>query len=283
MKEAGGRMFVGGSFTKVTNNTGGSINRKFLAAFDLNTGAWISSCKPTLNGRVCDMDVSSDGGLLIAGDFTQVNGNPVASGLAKLNPSTCQLNTNFRVRITKDGGRGMVRTIDLLGDRLFLGGQFNGVAVNGGRVAPAPNTYEVNAISGQVGGWRPQTNGTVFDINASERGDRVYIAGWFTKINGVAGEPYATRSSDGAPLTGPVPRSSCPRPEGPASGRSGWPGRYGARCARTPTGPTPGPPPPCGMQKVLCRLRWDTSEPHLPGLATPTLSLIHISEPTRPY
>lgn len=202
MKEAGGRMFVGGSFTKVTNNTGGSINRKFLAAFDLNTGAWISSCKPTLNGRVWDMDVSSDGGLLIAGDFTQVNGNPVASGLAKLNPSTCQLNTNFRVRITKDGGRGMVRTVDLLGDRLFLGGQFNGVAVNGGRVAPAPNTYEVNAISGQVGGWRPQTNGTVFDINASERGDRVYIAGWFTKINGVAGEPYATRSSDGAPLTG---------------------------------------------------------------------------------
>lgn len=140
MKEAGGRMFVGGSFTKVTNNTGGSINRKFLAAFDLNTGAWISSCKPTLNGRVWDMDVSSDGGLLIAGDFTQVNGNPVASGLAKLNPSTCQLNTNFRVRITKDGGRGMVRTIDLLGDRLFLGGQFNGVAVNGGgsRRRPTP-------------------------------------------------------------------------------------------------------------------------------------------------
>ena len=43
-------------------------------------------------------------------------------------------------------------------------------------------------------------NKTVYDILAV--GDRVYIAGWFTKINGVAGEPYATRSSDGAPLTG---------------------------------------------------------------------------------
>ncbi len=48
------------------------------------------------------------------------------------------------------------------------------------------------------------------------------------------------------------------------------PGRYGARCDFTATGPTPGPPPPCGMQKVLCRFRCDTSEPYLPGLATPT-------------
>src|SRR5688500_14042328 len=47
-------------------------------------------------------------------------------------------------------------------------------------------------------------------------------------------------------------------------------GRNGARCDFTAHGPTPGPPPPCGMQKVLCRLRCDTSEPHLPGLATPT-------------
>ena len=36
------------------------------------------------------------------------------------------------------------------------------------------------------------------------------------------------------------------------------------------TGPTPGPPPPCGMQKVLCRFRCETSQPYLPGLATPT-------------
>jgi hypothetical protein len=36
------------------------------------------------------------------------------------------------------------------------------------------------------------------------------------------------------------------------------------------TGPTPGPPPPCGMQKVLCRLRWLTSAPNSPGAARPT-------------
>ena len=57
------------------------------------------------------------------------------------------------------------------------------------------------------------------------------------------------------------------------SARSGWPGRNGARWARTPTGPTPGPPPPWGMQNVLCRLRWLTSAPNWPGWARPTSAL----------
>src|SRR6266545_2519216 len=47
-------------------------------------------------------------------------------------------------------------------------------------------------------------------------------------------------------------------------------GRYGARWARAATGPTPGPPPPCGMQNVLCRFRCDTSAPNHPGRARPT-------------
>ena len=53
----------------------------------------------------------------------------------------------------------------------------------------------------------------------------------------------------------------------------GSPGRNGARCAATATGPTPGPPPPCGMQNVLCRLRWQTSPPSSPGRARPTSAL----------
>src|SRR5436190_23706578 len=62
-------------------------------------------------------------------------------------------------------------------------------------------------------------------------------------------------------------------PTAVAPGCRGSPGRYGARCPRTATGPTPGPPPPCGMQNVLCRLRWDTSAPNRPGLASPTSAL----------
>src|ERR1044072_8145366 len=58
----------------------------------------------------------------------------------------------------------------------------------------------------------------------------------------------------------------------PPVGTTGSPGRYGARCAATPIGPMPGPPPPCGMLKVLCRLMWQTSAPIAAGLGKPTLA-----------
>ena len=32
-------------------------------------------------------------------------------------------------------------------------------------------------------------------------------------------------------------------------------GKCGFRCFFTPIGPIPGPPPPCGMQKVLCKFK----------------------------
>ena len=44
-----------------------------------------------------------------------------------------------------------------------------------------------------------------------------------------------------------------------------WPGKNSTRCSATPIGPTPGPPPPCGMQNVLCRFKWQTSAPMKPG------------------
>src|ERR1700751_5737112 len=57
------------------------------------------------------------------------------------------------------------------------------------------------------------------------------------------------------------------------SSAGGGPGRYGRRCSPTATGPTPGPPPPCGMQNVLWRFRWLTSPPNRPGRASPISAL----------
>src|SRR5882724_1742094 len=71
---------------------------------------------------------------------------------------------------------------------------------------------------------------------------------------------------NGAADTGPTGRGLAPSLEG-------GPGRNGARCALTPMGPTPGPPPPWGMQNVLCKLRWLTSAPKRPGAASPTRAL----------
>ena len=57
---------------------------------------------------------------------------------------------------------------------------------------------------------------------------------------------------------------------GPQVGSSGWFGKYGARCALAITGPTPGPPPPCGIENVLCKFKCETSPPNFPGCAVPT-------------
>mmetsp|Transcript_91931 Transcript_91931/g.281297 ORF Transcript_91931/g.281297 Transcript_91931/m.281297 type:complete len:239 (-) Transcript_91931:1870-2586(-) len=53
-----------------------------------------------------------------------------------------------------------------------------------------------------------------------------------------------------------------------------WFGRCGARCFRTQIGPRPGPPPPCGMLNVLCRLRWHTSAPIMPGEVKPNCAFM---------
>ena len=42
-------------------------------------------------------------------------------------------------------------------------------------------------------------------------------------------------------------------------------GMNGASAADSATGPAPGPPPPCGVEKVLCRLMCMASTPRSPG------------------
>ena len=58
---------------------------------------------------------------------------------------------------------------------------------------------------------------------------------------------------------------------------AGQPERFQSRfagAAPQATGPTPGPPPPCGMAKVLCKFRCDTSPPNCPGAHKPTIAFM---------
>jgi len=54
-----------------------------VMAFDRNTGAWISSFDPDLDGTVWDLKVVG-GRLIVAGQFTNVNGEGLTAGLAAL-------------------------------------------------------------------------------------------------------------------------------------------------------------------------------------------------------
>lgn len=201
--QQGTRMFVGGSFTHVRNGPNATpVARKFLAAFDLN-GNWISSFAPTLDGRVWDILPSPDGKIFIAGDFTNVNGDTQAAGIAKIDPITGAVDPTFRAKATLNGGRALVRAMDIQGSIIYFGGRFDYVFVNGwnSQVANTASVYLTQGTSGKLAPWRPITNGVVFDIDANAAGDRVYLAGWFTKINNLEDLYYATSASTGAVLT----------------------------------------------------------------------------------
>ena len=70
-------------------------------------------------------------------------------------------------------------------------------------------------------------------------------------------------------------RTDCQGAFGVRCRRADGAGRKAAKCSATPMGPMPGPPPPWGMQKVLCRLRWQTSAPMSPGPAQADLR-VHV-------
>ena len=192
----GDRVFVGGRFTQVENGPGGArSSQRFLAAFDQKTGNWIDSFRPVLDGRVWDMVPTPDGKLIIAGDFTNVNGVPSTGGLAALDPVTGQVVPTWKVNVTREdstGLRGVVRSVDIQDGFLYAGGRFNRVQGGTWNKISVGNAVKVNLTSGNpVGTWKPAINSTVVDLDATP--DRVWFAGYFNNIggdtaNGFAGE-----------------------------------------------------------------------------------------------
>ena len=111
---------------------------------------------------------------------------------------------------------------------------------------------------------RSSPRGSPLSVAAREAARRPSSRCTSTRSAGSTREPYGARRRP-APIA--VPRAGAStRARGM---KCRWPGRNGARCACTATGPTPGPPPPCGMQNVLCRFRCETSAPKSPGRREP--------------
>lgn len=189
--QSGNRMIVGGNFRYVQRDQSGTgqVEQPYLAAFDVDTGAWLPDFRPVLDGQVKDLQVRPDGTVVAAGEFTTVNGSP-AVGLVSLNPVTGATDGSFSVamenRIT--GQTASVRTLDAEGPWLYLGGRFTHLA-GGSRQTPvyARMAARVSLADGTPDpDWNPGFSGSVVDVDASPAGDRVYFAGYFSQANGVA-------------------------------------------------------------------------------------------------
>lgn len=185
--QIGNTVFVAGNFRSVQRNSGGSgrVDQSFLAGFDVNTGEWVSGFRPLLNGQVKALSVLPSGKLAIGGTFTTLNG--AASGpVAVIDPVTGIADPAFRLGVENrvSGAPIQIRSLEVSGNWLYLGGAFTHLTGGSGSPIYARNTARVDSASGQPdGAWNPAFNGTVVDVDPSANGERLYAAGYFTNSN----------------------------------------------------------------------------------------------------
>lgn len=184
-----GKIFVIGSFHinqydfYLRLNADGSLDTTL--SLDISGG--------TFGGSIGAMERQPDGKILIAGDFTTVNGVQ-RNGLARLNPDF-SLDTSFLNNLQGVAG-GTVSDILLSGDKIIIGGNFtqvNGVARS--RIArlnadgSIDNSFQTSVTGGSfssVSLIRQQTDG------------KIVIGGAFTTVNGTARGNIARLNSDGS-------------------------------------------------------------------------------------
>lgn len=188
----GQTLYVGGGFAYVQkgpNPTAAEkVQQSYLAAFDLRSGEWISGFRPKLDGMVWDLQATADGKLIVGGEFTNVNGTAGTTALAALDPQTGGVLPGWRADVTypnTSGLRAQVRALDVQDGWLYVGGRFTRVA---GGSSSTPITVSraarVRVSDGAPdGGWKPHFDGSVIELDASERGDRVYFSGYFNNVN----------------------------------------------------------------------------------------------------
>ncbi len=217
--QIGNVMYVGGGFQYVQKGANPTAAEKiaqpWLAAFDVNTGAWISSFRPALNNRVWDLQATPDGKLVVGGEFTTVNGATGSTGITELDPITGAKVSTWNASVeyinTEVGNPGpQVKAIDYQDGWLYIGGRFN--RVTGGTPVKGPvivgRAARLRVSDGQPDGtWKPNFDGSVTELDASARGDRVYFTGYFDNVNGVPSPKLGVVSTAaGAPLvTGLAP------------------------------------------------------------------------------
>jgi len=152
---SGTRVYIAGTFSSLQNPGGGTtVNQRFLAAYNINTGQVDTTFRPTFSGGgVNAVEASPDGTkLYIAGSFNTVNG-VTKRKIASINPTTGAPVAGF----TANAG-AQATALAVTNTTVYAGGQFSTVngaarvglaAVNG--TTGALITGFVNDISGGIG------------------------------------------------------------------------------------------------------------------------------------
>jgi hypothetical protein len=129
-------------------------------------------------GRVEAMVVQADGKVIIGGAFGYVN----AAGDARVNLARFNANgtldTSFNFKVTST-----VNALAIVGNTLYLGGDFTGVTKVGGASFLRNRLAAIDLSTLNVTAWNPDADGEVMALATS--GTKVYAGGAFTFIGGV--------------------------------------------------------------------------------------------------
>lgn len=201
-------VYAGGDFTRVrppgAARGSNETVRNRLAAFDATTGALITSFNPNVNGRVLDVDVSSDGTkLYLVGAFTAVSGQP-RSHVARLDLPGGTLDTSW----TADAN-STVATVTSNTTAVYVGGDFTTIkGVNRTRIARlSPTTGNV------VTSFNASSDGRISESALAPDGSRLLVGGENGIVDGQNQPAIASLDPNTGSLrqwqaTGIVPRKS---------------------------------------------------------------------------
>ncbi|HEX2183350.1 MAG TPA: PQQ-binding-like beta-propeller repeat protein [Rubrobacteraceae bacterium] len=189
---AGDKIYLGGSFTQLTDKDGTTIARNNLAAIDAVTGEVIdwnpNVTNPNGDSSVRTMALSSDGSrLFVGGKFTRVGGL-ARKNLAVVDPTTGAANEQWSASVNRP-----VLALAISGSRLYLGGDFT--------MVDAQTRERLAAVDAATGAldpnWSPRAhrpdgnNSSVLALEVSADGMRLYAGGRFNHISGIRTEKLA--------------------------------------------------------------------------------------------
>jgi hypothetical protein len=174
--DASGTRYLGGAFTDYAPwDTG------HAALTDPTTGAIDPSLVNVDGGSVFDVESDGAGGIFVAGDFTQVDGQP-RYGLARV-LGDGSLDPAWTSGLTNAGG--WINDIELSGGVLYAVGQFATVGTPAAASTQRSNAAAFDAATGSLTAWDPATraNTVVTTVSIDTARAYAYLGGNFTCVN----------------------------------------------------------------------------------------------------
>ncbi|HEY0458779.1 MAG TPA: FG-GAP-like repeat-containing protein [Pyrinomonadaceae bacterium] len=167
-----GKVLIAGEFTQVGNQSVSSKIARLNADGSLDASFTPASTNGGIFDAIYDIDVQTDGRIVIGGGFTSLNGNSNHSRIGRLNADGT-LDTSF-----VQGTNGTISAVKIQPDgKILIGGAMS--AVQG---APHNGIARLNPDGALDTSFNTFANMAVQDINLQTDG-KILIGGDFTKIN----------------------------------------------------------------------------------------------------